>query len=115
RVIEPGEIYAGDDLVLLKRPHPDWSIAACHEVMHYDYENLNRLYELSKCNAIGSYWKEILKRKLRGKEINEQDRLLFPKKKVGVVQVNNVVVIVLIILVVNIVYVSLSTVRMILT
>jgi len=85
RVIEPGEINAGDELVLLKRPYPDWSIAACHEVLHFDYENLNRLFELSKCNALGSYWKEILKGKLRGKEIIEQDRLLFPKKKVGVV------------------------------
>lgn len=83
RVIEAGEIKAGDELVLLERPHPEWSIAACHEVLHFDRENLNRSLELSKCSALGSYWKQILKGRLRGQEILESDRLLFPRVKVG--------------------------------
>lgn len=79
RVVESGEIKAGDELVLLERPHPEWSIAACHEILHFDRDNLNRILELSKCEALGSYWKQILKARLRGQEIIESDRLLFPR------------------------------------
>lgn len=80
RVLEPGLIVPGDELTLVKRPNPDWSIAACHEVLHFNEENLNRVFELSKCAELGSYWKEILKARLRGRNIMETDRLFVPNE-----------------------------------
>lgn len=78
RVIEPGLIESDDELVLLERPYPDWSIAACHEALHFNHDNLNSAFELSKCSKLGTYWQEVLKAKLRGREIMESDRLFVP-------------------------------------
>lgn len=49
RVLEPGTLTAGDDLVLLDRPHPDASIALVNRVLHrlddqaFDTERIGRL------------------------------------------------------------------------
>lgn len=66
RVIEEGKIRPESDLVLVERPHPQWSVASANEVMYLDRENLWRADELFHCTDLGIIWRKALRKRLRG-------------------------------------------------
>ncbi|WP_404457800.1 MOSC domain-containing protein [Oceanobacillus kapialis] len=67
RVLQEGEIQAGTDLVLLDRPHPNWTIAACNEVMHQNKGDLQLANELAKCELLADSWKKVLLKRIGGR------------------------------------------------
>ncbi|MFD2629574.1 MOSC domain-containing protein [Oceanobacillus kapialis] len=67
RVLQEGEIQAGTDLVLLDRPHPNWTIAACNEVMHQNKGDLQLANELAKCEPLADSWKKVLLKRIGGR------------------------------------------------
>ena len=80
RVIQEGYVEAGATLELIERPYPEWSIAACNEVMHVDKHNLRLADELMNCDLLSIQWRKILQLRLRGIEPSEQERLYGPNK-----------------------------------
>ncbi|MFD1065574.1 MOSC domain-containing protein [Oceanobacillus locisalsi] len=66
RVLEEGKIQPENDLHLLDRPNPKWSIAACNEVMYLDRDNLRSADELFHCTDLGIIWRKTLRKRLRG-------------------------------------------------
>lgn len=78
RVLQAGQVQSEDEFILIERPHPEWTIAAAHELLHFNFEKLSRIYELATCSELGLYWRDILQGHLRGKWILERDRLIVP-------------------------------------
>lgn len=66
RVIQEGKIQQGTDLRLLERPYPQWSIAACTEIMYVNRDDFRAADELYTCEALGVIWRQALRKRLRG-------------------------------------------------
>ncbi|MFC2949490.1 MOSC domain-containing protein [Virgibacillus sediminis] len=66
RVIEEGEAYSSSDMELMERYYPEWSVAACNEVMHVRKEDLRRAEALMACEPLGDSWKKALTKRVRG-------------------------------------------------
>jgi len=80
RVVEEGYVEAGA-LELLERPHPEWSIQACNEVMHVHKDDLRRANDLAACPALAINWKKRLQKRLRGQESSIRTRVFGPNKE----------------------------------
>lgn len=78
RVLEEGYVEAGAKLQLLERPYPEWSIAACNEVMHVHKDDLKLAYELASCSLLAENWKRTLKKRLRGVHSDVKKRVYGP-------------------------------------
>jgi MOSC domain-containing protein YiiM len=59
RVLEPGEIAPGQPLILVARPHPEWTIAHANRVMHR-HNHPDELRDLAACKALTPGWKKRL-------------------------------------------------------
>lgn len=68
RVLEEGDIISRIDLELIERPCPQWSIAACNEVMHIYQDDLRLADDLASCELLSKSWQRILSGRLRGKK-----------------------------------------------
>lgn len=66
RVIKEGFVKAETDMELIDRPYPEWSIAACNEVMHIYKDELRAADDLLFCSLLSNKWKRSLKKRLRG-------------------------------------------------
>lgn len=66
RVLEEGHILSRIDLELIERPFPQWTIAACNEIMHIYKDDLRSADELSSCELLSTNWRRQLLGRLRG-------------------------------------------------
>lgn len=78
RVLQEGHVLSRIDIELIDRPYPEWTIAACNEVMHFDKHNLRLADELRSIDVLSTQWRKILQQRLRGIEPSEQKRLFGP-------------------------------------
>jgi len=78
RVLQEGYVEAGLNLELIERPYPQWSIAACNEVMYEKKSDLHLAYELSSCELLAPNWQRSLQRRLRGQESSIHKRVYGP-------------------------------------
>lgn len=81
RVLQEGNVISGIDLELIDRPYPEWSIAACNEVMHVYKDDLRKADDLASCDLLGENWKRTLNKRLRGKDSNVARRVYGPNKE----------------------------------
>jgi MOSC domain-containing protein YiiM len=58
RVLRPGILHAGQEIVLQERPHPDWTVLRANHV-YYGADDDERA-ELAACPALGRSWREKL-------------------------------------------------------
>ncbi|MFB4168607.1 MOSC domain-containing protein [Virgibacillus sp. JSM 102003] len=80
RVLQEGYAEAGLELELIDRPYPQWTIAACNEVMHFNKEDLKAADELASCELLAYSWKNTLNKRLRGKHSSVEKRVFGPNK-----------------------------------
>ncbi|MBM7601427.1 MOSC domain-containing protein YiiM [Virgibacillus halotolerans] len=80
RVLQEGEVEPGTDLELIDRPYPQWSIAACNEVMHVYKEDLRMADDLASCTLLADSWKKRLNKRLYGRESGIEKRVFGPNK-----------------------------------
>ena len=64
RVIRGGTIEAGQPLVLVERPHPEWTVAAANDVMHRGGHDPEASAALAAVPALSLAWKQTLERRL---------------------------------------------------
>jgi MOSC domain-containing protein YiiM len=57
RVLQEGALEAGQDVVLLERPLPRWSVARVHEVRHHSKEDLESAAALAACELLAQEWR----------------------------------------------------------
>lgn len=76
RVLQGGKVQAGMMLVLLERPHADWSIARANQVMHVDKHDLVLAAELAALPELSASWQRSLtQRATTGVEKDQAARL----------------------------------------
>ncbi len=80
RVIKEGRVQAGDTFRLLERPHPEWTIDACNEVMYERTENPGLAEELRDVGLLAGSWKKSLQKRLDGIPENKEPRVFGPNK-----------------------------------
>ena len=80
RVLEEGHIISRIDMELIDRPYPQWSIAACNEVLHVYKDDLKLADELASCELLAPNWKRTLQNRLRGRERDIRRRVYGPNE-----------------------------------
>ncbi|WP_206197893.1 MOSC domain-containing protein [Thiomicrospira sp. S5] len=75
RVLEPGNVQAGDEVELLARPYPDWSIERIMRVFYRDGLNVFELEALLALPLPPSWHRTLQKRLASGELENWQPRL----------------------------------------
>ncbi len=63
RVLEPGEVGAGDALTLIDRPLPQWTVAALNHAMYVDKANLALADELGALPLLAHAWRSSFRRR----------------------------------------------------
>ncbi|MEX2358548.1 MAG: MOSC domain-containing protein [Pirellulaceae bacterium] len=56
RVLDEGEVIQGDELILVDRPHPDWSIQRLNRIFHFEKKNLEAARFLADCRELSETW-----------------------------------------------------------
>jgi MOSC domain-containing protein YiiM len=60
RVVEPGELGAGDTVELLGRPNPDWPVARAARIMHRVDRDPRAAADLAALPQLSSSWRDTL-------------------------------------------------------
>jgi MOSC domain-containing protein YiiM len=75
RCLEPGEVGAGDKVVLLERPARGASVAEANRVMHRDKHDIVGIKRLLALPALSASWRRTLEKRLSGGRENTTPRL----------------------------------------
>ncbi|MGM8212090.1 MOSC domain-containing protein [Virgibacillus sp. W0430] len=81
RVLEEGHVISRIDIELLDRPYPQWTIAACNEVMHIYKDDLRLAQQLAACELLAENWKRTLNKRLRGQSSSIEKRVFGPNEE----------------------------------
>lgn len=63
RVLKEGHVQAGNRLVLVERPHPNWTVFSANEVMHRRTQDRQAAQDLADCASLSSRWRDKLNRR----------------------------------------------------
>lgn len=66
RVLEEGEVQAGNEIVLLERPYPGASVAEANRVMHIDKQDEQALEHLAAVGGLAESWRSKFEKRLSG-------------------------------------------------
>ncbi|KAH7055544.1 MOSC domain-containing protein [Macrophomina phaseolina] len=65
RVLREGEVKAGDELRLVERKYPQWTVHAVQEYLHRDKTNEEAVRELAALPELGEQFRELFQNRLR--------------------------------------------------
>lgn len=81
RVLKEGNIEEGQQLTLIERPFPKWTISKCNEIMHGASPNLEEVRELAQCEGLAQNWKNTLNKRLAaGQALDIRKRVIGPNE-----------------------------------
>jgi MOSC domain-containing protein YiiM len=60
RVIDEGELEAGDVIELRSRPHPNWTVARASRLLYHEPDNVKGLEDLANLPELSRAWREEL-------------------------------------------------------
>ena len=60
RVLEEGTVEAGNEIPLVERSHPEWTVAAANSVMHHRKTDWEAAQRLASCPALSGSWRSTL-------------------------------------------------------
>jgi MOSC domain-containing protein YiiM len=66
RVLQEASVSPDQQLTLVERQHPEWSVARANEVMHHRMSDTGAARALSQCTALSLSWQGMLGRSGRG-------------------------------------------------
>lgn len=78
RVLKEGYVQSGIELKLIERPHPEWTIAACNDVMYVHKDNRRLAEELATCELLSENWRRSLKKRILGQSSSIEQRVFGP-------------------------------------
>ena len=64
RVLEEGEVGAGDTLTLTERPLPEWTVAQLNDALYVDKNNAERDQYLSRLPLLAEAWRRTFRRRV---------------------------------------------------
>lgn len=80
RVLTEGGIAPDDELALIERPQPDWTLARLIKVIYHDQPDRQALAALAELDALAPSWREMAKKRLATGRIEDWlRRLVTPK------------------------------------
>lgn len=63
RVLEPGEVGAGDALALIERPLPEWTVARVNQAMYVEKDDADLAEALSHLTLLAEAWRRPFRRR----------------------------------------------------
>jgi MOSC domain-containing protein YiiM/ferredoxin-NADP reductase len=75
RVLREGYIRAGDEMVLVARPNPEWAVRRVQHYLYRDRRNEDAMKELIELNGLGQSIKDLFANRLRKQMEDEEARL----------------------------------------
>jgi MOSC domain-containing protein YiiM len=81
RVLEEGEVAAGDEIILLERPAPEVSLAEANRVMHLDKRDVVGIERLLGVTELSANWRRTFEKRLFGRTEDAAPRLEGPDAK----------------------------------
>ena len=76
RVIEQGFIDAGDELLIVDRLSPDWTIRRAWRTFYVDTMNLDELVAMSELAHLSDSWRGYARKRLKTLEVEDWNRRL---------------------------------------
>ena len=76
RVIEEGGLAAGDRLVLVARPYPDWSLQRLLHVLYVDRLNIAALAEMAELPVLAESWRKLARQRVANHAVEDMERRL---------------------------------------
>lgn len=64
RVLNPGDLTAGESIELVSRPRPNWSVARASRLLYHEPDNVAGLQELADVPELSRSWREELLERL---------------------------------------------------
>lgn len=81
RVLQEGNVQGGEELKLIDRPEPTWTIKACNDVMYVHKKDLDLAASLASSPHLAESWKSTLEKRLKGKRSSVERRVYGPNKE----------------------------------
>ena len=76
RVLETGDVAAGDTLELVARPCPRWSLQRLLQVLYVDRLDYAALAEMSELAPLAENWRKLARQRVEQREIENMERRL---------------------------------------
>ncbi|EYS96660.1 molybdenum cofactor sulfurase [Cupriavidus sp. SK-4] len=76
RVLETGDVVAGDTLELVARPCPRWSLQRLLQVLYVDRLDYAALAEMSELAPLAENWRKLARQRVQQREIEDMERRL---------------------------------------
>ncbi|KAJ6121180.1 hypothetical protein N7523_005460 [Penicillium sp. IBT 18751x] len=76
RIIQEGSIHAGDEIELMTRPNPEWTVARVQHYLYIERENYEMMMELAEIKELGSEIRTIFQNRLNKIFEDQEARLL---------------------------------------
>ncbi len=81
RVLREGSIKAGDEVRLVERPHPEWTIERIQEYLHRNPDNMAMTEKLAAIEEFGNECKKIFRGRVAKQKARERKALLADEEK----------------------------------
>ena len=76
RVIEEGEVAAGDRLRLVARPYPQWSLQRLLHVLYVDRLNFEALAEMAGLPCLAESWRKLARQRVANSAVEDMEKRL---------------------------------------
>ncbi|KAJ9604190.1 hypothetical protein H2200_011024 [Cladophialophora chaetospira] len=76
QILKEGVIQAGDDMRLLQRPNPQWTVAKIQHYLYHDMRNEEAMKQLVEIQELGAEARTIFQNRLKKQYENQNSRLL---------------------------------------
>ncbi|GAA0437736.1 MOSC domain-containing protein [Lentibacillus halophilus] len=80
RVLREGYIQAGDTFQLQERPYPEWTVAACNDVMYNHKRNRELSAKLAAVDVLAPSWQNTLSKRAQGQQSSDKKRVIGPNE-----------------------------------
>lgn len=82
RVLQEGFVQEKQEMTLMERPYPKWTIANCNEVMYIKKDDVDLARELAACEFLAPNWKKTLTKRLKGIKSSDDKRIYGPNTSI---------------------------------
>jgi MOSC domain-containing protein YiiM len=76
RVIEEGEVSAGDRMVLVARPYPQWTLQRLLHVLYVDRLNYTALAEMADLAPLAESWRKLARQRVASHVVEDMEKRL---------------------------------------
>lgn len=81
RVLKEGFVVCGNEVMLMERPFPEWTIAVCNDIMHNQKHDREAAASLAACPLLAERWVHTLSKRARtGENPDINKRVIGPNR-----------------------------------